>query len=61
MVFYLYELLVSHLEQLTKAYREEVDDLITSLEQLNLRVLRIGYKISANTRAMIDEVIGDFS
>ena len=56
LVFYMYELLVSHLEQLTRPYRQEVDDLMTCLEKCGLRALRIGQKVSAHTRITIEEV-----
>lgn len=56
MVFFLYELLVKHVDELSRLDRESADELMNSLQAVGLTPLRIGSKISPEFKTAMDDV-----
>jgi len=59
-VYFLYELLWRHLDELSRPQRGEVDDVMDVLQQLGLSPLRLGTRISPDLRNSLEQVRGYF-
>ena len=57
-MYFLYELLWRHLDELSRPQRGEVDDVMDVLQQLGLSPLRLGTRISPDLRNSLEQVGG---
>ena len=56
LVHFLYELLSQHLNEINNPQRDEVDELMTILNGCGFPAIRLGHKLSQETKNSMEEV-----